>query len=393
MKLALKLSLAMGFLSMLMCTVGIFSLYQMYEVNQASTDITENWLPSVVHAQRLNTLGSNYRIQEIMHIYSTDQQDMLHYEQQMQKYINEFDKYNVGYKALLSSPEERRTYEEFMTHWKTYTAAHDEIYGLSKQNKTQEAVSILTTRSRSAFNAAREALEKSVKLNTEGADQASLYGDRAYADARIWIVGVLITAMLLALGLTLFIVRGTLKQLGKDPGDLAHIARRVVNGDYAIDDGSPKIGVYGNIVEMVAALKEHIDAAQRESERAAGESLNARQAMEKAEAASAEAQAKTDSMLRAADKLEEVANIVSSASNELSAQIEQSERGATEQAARVTETATAMEEMNSTVIEVARNAGQASEVSSKTREKADDGAGIVRQAVASIQQVHANPWP
>lgn len=255
MKLALKLSLAMGFLTILMCITGIFSLYQMSDVNRASTDITESWLPSVVHAQRLNTLSSNYRIQEIMHIYSTNSEDMREYEQKMQEYLTEFNKYVAGYRTLVSSPEEKRNYENFLGQWKVYTAAHDEIYGLSKQNKTQEAVAILSTRSRDAFNAASDALEKAVTINRDGADQASLYGDNAYANARMWIIGVLIMSMLLAAGLTLFIVRGILKQLGKDPGDLARIARRVVDGDYTIDDGSPKIGVYGNIVEMVAALK------------------------------------------------------------------------------------------------------------------------------------------
>ena len=106
-----------------------------------------------------------------------------------------------------------------------------------------------------------------------------------------------------------------------------------------------------------------------------------------AAAAGADARAKRDGMLVVAERLEEVSNVVSSASTELAAQIEQSERGAAEQAARVTETATAMEEMNSTVLEVARNAGNASEVSASTREKAEHGAAEVQEVVGSIQGV------
>ena len=47
---------------------------------------------------------------------------------------------------------------------------------------------------------------------------------------------------------------------------------------------------------------------------------------------------------------------------------------------RVSETATAMEEMNGAVLEVARNAGQASDLSDKTREKAQAGAKAVEEA-------------
>lgn len=127
--------------------------------------------------------------------------------------------------------------------------------------------------------------------------------------------------------------------------------------------------------------------ATQESENAREQSARAQEAMKEAEAAGADARAKRDGMLVVAERLEEVSNVVSSASTELAAQIEQSERGAAEQAARVTETATAMEEMNSTVLEVARNAGNASEVSASTREKAEHGAAVVQEVVASIQGV------
>ena len=40
----------------------------------------------------------------------------------------------------------------------------------------------------------------------------------------------------------------------------------VMSGDYNADDGSPKIGVYGSIVEMVdAVLKNHVENAQHTS--------------------------------------------------------------------------------------------------------------------------------
>ena len=94
-------------------------------------------------------------------------------------------------------------------------------------------------------------------------------------------------------------------------------------------------------------------------------------------------------MLAAADRLEQVGSVVSSASTELSAQIEQSDRGAAESAQRLSEAATAMNEMNATVQEVARNASSASAASISTREKAEAGAQVVEKAVHSIEDVHA----
>ncbi len=388
MKLRTKLSLSMGLLMAMLCGLGIFSLYQMNKINDASTEITQNWMPSTVNAQRLNTLTSDYRIQEILHIYSTDQQEMGFYGKRMDDILAQFNQTSAKCSKLLSSPEEQKLYDEFLVAWKEYMATHDEIYKLSVQNQTAQAVDILTHRSRDLFDQASGILLQLVKLNLQGGDQASLAGDEMYDSSKMLVTAVLIAAVLIGVLLIFFLVRNVLRQLGKDPGELNGIARRVVDGDYNVDDGSKKMGVYGAIVEMVNALKTHIDNAQRESENAREQSRKAQEAMQQAEAASREAQSKTEAMLVAADKLEQVGGVVSSASTELSAQIEQSDRGAAESAQRLSEAATAMNEMNATVQEVAKNAGSASTASAETKQKAEAGAQVVEKAVHSIEQVH-----
>jgi methyl-accepting chemotaxis protein len=94
-----------------------------------------------------------------------------------------------------------------------------------------------------------------------------------------------------------------------------------------------------------------------------------------------------DGMNQAAGKIEGVVEIVTSASAELAAQIEESSRGSEIQAQRVNETATAMEEMNVTVLEVAKNASRAAETSDAARKKAQEGAEVVGQVVREIGNV------
>jgi methyl-accepting chemotaxis protein len=89
-----------------------------------------------------------------------------------------------------------------------------------------------------------------------------------------------------------------------------------------------------------------------------------------------------------ADQAATIANRVATASEELSSQVEEVARGAEMQRARVESTASAMSEMNSTVMEVAKNAGQASEHSDLTRHKADSGAALVNKVVQSINEVN-----
>lgn len=140
---------------------------------------------------------------------------------------------------------------------------------------------------------------------------------------------------------------------------------------------------------MVDSLKAKILEATQQSEAAKRKEEEARVATAKAEEALKRAeQGRHEGMVTAAGRLEDIANIISSASTELSAQIEESGRGANEQAARVKETATSMEEMSTTVVEVAKNASETSDISSQTRQKAIDGADIVRKVIQSIETVH-----
>ncbi|MDR2893401.1 MAG: methyl-accepting chemotaxis protein [Deltaproteobacteria bacterium] len=95
-----------------------------------------------------------------------------------------------------------------------------------------------------------------------------------------------------------------------------------------------------------------------------------------------------NTMMQVAKEASDISDRVAAAAEELSAQVEQISRGAEVQRERIETTASAMTEMNSTVLEVARNAGQASEQSDNTRQKAESGAGLVEKVVVSMQDVN-----
>ncbi len=192
---------------------------------------------------------------------------------------------------------------------------------------------------------------------------------------------IALIALISGIGITILLTRNVLAQLGRDPGVLVSASKKVIDGDFNIDDKGKKLGVYGAFVDMVKNLEENIHNAKRQTEMAKEESQKAQEATARAEEAQKQAErAKRDGMLQAAGQLEGVVAVLSSASEQLSAQITQSSKGAEQQAERVAETATAMEEMNSTVLEVARNSGQASELSEQAKEKAKAGSAIVHEA-------------
>ncbi|AMD89883.1 methyl-accepting chemotaxis protein [Desulfovibrio fairfieldensis] len=388
MKLSTKIAASMGCVAVLMGILGVYLIMQMAKVNDVNNEMADRLIPIVKAADEMNNAATEYRLAEVLHLYSTEPAQMREYEERQGKWAALIAGDVKKLEGMLFSPQAKQALQAYLAARQEFQDVHKQMLTLSRENRTQEAVAVLFGDSRAQYDKMSEALDTLLAAINNTITESNIAGDEMYANSRLLGIILVVFAVLTAVILTLLLVRNTLRQLGKDPGELNVIAKRVVDGDYNVDDGGKKMGVYSSIVEMVNALKEHIENAQRESENAKEQSRKAQEAMEQANAASAEAQAKTEAMLVAADKLEQVGVVVSSASTELSAQIEQSDRGAAESAQRLSEAATAMNEMNATVQEVAKNAGNASSASAETKQRAEAGAQVVEKAVHSIEEVH-----
>ncbi|MFP4455825.1 MAG: methyl-accepting chemotaxis protein [Desulfonatronovibrio sp.] len=140
--------------------------------------------------------------------------------------------------------------------------------------------------------------------------------------------------------------------------------------------------------KMVANLKKMIKESEAKTAEAVRESEKARLATREANEAREQAEmARTEGKTQAADQLEGIVGRIGSASEELSAQVEHSTKGAEDQKHRITETATAMEQMNATVLEVAKNASNAANGADKAKNEAGEGARIVDKSIKSIARV------
>jgi len=94
-------------------------------------------------------------------------------------------------------------------------------------------------------------------------------------------------------------------------------------------------------------------------------------------------------IIKTAEQAVEISEMLSSAAEELSAQVEQSSQGARSQNDRTGEMATAMEEVNATVMEVAQNASSAAENTENAKQKAQEGAATVGELIKGINQVQS----
>ena len=76
MPIATRAALSFALITALLVITGIFSLNRMGSLNEASSDISDNWLPSVMLAGNLKASISDLRTLESQHVLNTDEAAM-----------------------------------------------------------------------------------------------------------------------------------------------------------------------------------------------------------------------------------------------------------------------------------------------------------------------------
>lgn len=141
----------------------------------------------------------------------------------------------------------------------------------------------------------------------------------------------------------------------------------------------------GGLKKMVEMLKTKIEEQALLASKEVEKTHEAEEATRIAlEAASAAQSAGT---IQAANRLSSIVNTVSIAAQELFAKVEEASSGADLQRERASEIASAMGEMNSTVLSVAQNAAEAASTSETAKTYAETGAISVQSVTAGINMV------
>ncbi|NDY56266.1 HAMP domain-containing protein [Desulfovibrio sulfodismutans] len=219
-----------------------------------------------------------------------------------------------------------------------------------------------------------------------GADRALIESVESEIVTAVLTVTGVVALIMIAAGI--FFARSLSRPLGRATSFAVSVSDGNLNETLEVANQDEIGTLAAALRKMLDNLKAKILESEQKTKQAEALAVKSQKATEEATEAKKQAEvAKRDGMLQAASQIDVVVERLTTASEELSAQVEQAGRGAELQRARAGETATAMEEMNATVLEVAKNAGQASESSDAARQMAENGSSVVQQVIGAISQV------
>ena len=386
-----KIISVMSLLLAALLVTGVFAVLQMRSINASARDIQTSWLPSVRWLGELRTQVARHRTNLRDHLLATDDQGRAKAESALAARVHDYGEAVKKYEPLISSPEERKLFEQARADGKNYITASEEVLTASRNGEAAKARQLLEQRTVPFGMALEATLNKLVELNNKGGDAAGQAANDSYSLSFSAVLALLVAATLGSLLAGLYLVRDVsrgiasivspMKSLGE--GDLTAVV--------------PHQGEKTEIGTMADTLQVFKDA------------LIAKKAADEAAAADAEAKIargqRVDAITRDFEKLigELVGSLSSSsteleaAANTLTSTAEVTGRTSGEAAtasqdvsSNVQSVAVATEEITSSVGEISRQVQESSRIANdavRQAQKTDSSITELSQAAARIGDV------
>jgi methyl-accepting chemotaxis protein len=345
LNLAAKLLGAFVVVLLLMAGVGMYAVQSLATVNASTKDLAVNWLPSVREALSLKADVNRLRVLDYRGIAVTAAADIADNDKQSEQKLADVKKRVDGYATLVTTPEERQTFDAFKVALEAYLAERAPIALLSRVNKNAEAAALMSGDVLKHYNAMRVTLDKLSDLNVAGGEKSAHDAETTYANARVWVIGALLGCTVLGLLMAWIITRSITGQLRQ----AVAAANALAEGDLAV----------------------HIEVQTGDE---VGQLLRAMQNM-------------VAKLSQVVTEVNGGAESLAGASEEVSATAQSLSQASSEQAAGVEETSASMEQMTASISQNTENAKVTDGMATKAAEEASEGGEAVRLTVAAMKQI------
>ncbi|WP_368491629.1 methyl-accepting chemotaxis protein [Pseudomonas sp. Hg5Tf] len=345
MNIAPRALLGFALIGALMLGLGLFALNQMSKIRQAGETIENIAVPSITNLDQLNQLTLRLRTLSYRLLINREADTLQNTLKLIGQRNQQIDEARKAYEPLISSPQERAAYNQYVQLLSQYRQLESRMHQASQNNDLDTLRNLINRDMLNSSEQINSVMDQLVSINTEQTREINQTAAEQYANAVTLVIGLLLAATALTLICALLLTRSIVKPIN----DALQAAERIAEGD----------------------LTRTIETQGQD------EAARLLQAM-----------AKMQHKLR--DTLQLIAGSatqLASAAEELNSVTDESARGLQQQNNEIEQAATAVTEMTSAVEEVARNAVSTSEASKEATRSAGDGRDLVLETVTAIERM------
>ncbi len=345
MNIAPRALLGFALIGALMLGLGLFALNQMSKIRQAGEFIEQSSVPSITNLDQITQLTLRLRTLSYRLLLNREADTLQNTLKLISQRNQQIDEARRIYEPLISSPQERAAYNQYVQLLNDYRQLESRMHQASQSNDLETLRTLINRDMLNSSEQINSVMDQLVSINTEQTRSINQTAADQYSNAISLVISLLLAATLLTLVCALLLTRSIVKPID----EALQAAERIAEGD----------------LTRTIETQGHDEAARL-----------------------LRAMAKMQNKLR--DTLQLIAGSatqLASAAEELNSVTDESARGLQQQNNEIEQAATAVTEMTSAVEEVARNAVSTSEASKEATRSAGDGRDLVMETVSAIERM------
>ena len=349
MNIGSRAGIGFTIIALLVLVMGGIALFQAHQMDDAAAEIRNEWLPAV---EAVGEVGSSLGRARALTLRTLilEEKSELNTTVDLVRSINQDVAMSLkGYEKEIDDSEDRQIFEKFKTSYEKYLSVQRQILeGVLSSPERSDEIKMANGPLADDADQMMVFLNQLIKFNEKGAVYAADQTNKVFNAAVFMIVVALIIILILMIVIAVVLTRSIVSPLA----EAVVVADRIADGDL-----TQRIKINGSDepAHLLIALKKM-----------------------------------QISLHDTIERISESSNMLASASEELHAVTEDTNRGLNQQSAEIDQAATAVNEMTAAVEEVARNAVNTADDSKAADKSTYQGREKVSQALESINKLVGN---
>ena len=347
-KIGTRIGAGFGVVILIAMALGLFAINRIGAIQKNADTVALGALPMTNLIGQIQLNIQRGRSQMLEHVTARDLQEKADAERRFHDVVAKNAELLAEYEKLITTERGHELFNGAKKDREELNSYRAEIMQVSRQGtpeSSKQAMEMLKTKGAQLFTKALESQAAMATFNTKLTDDAVAESQATVTATRSAIYTGLVIALLLAVGITLFTVRGITRPLASAVDVLEHVAQGEIPDQLAVTS-------HDEVGQMLTALN-----------------------------------SMTKNLRSTVSQVAAVAANVASGSEQMSATAQQVSQGASEQASSAEECTSSMEEMGASVQQNADNAKQTDKIATKAAEDAQASGEAVNQTVHAMRQI------
>ncbi|MBO9716845.1 MAG: MCP four helix bundle domain-containing protein, partial [Pseudoxanthomonas sp.] len=276
LKLTPKLMLAFGVVLVLMVVQGIGAYMGLASLNRATTHLAGQTMDTVSTAAELRALLGEFRTisyRGLMRASDTVKQESRTRAAQL---AGRIEKTSADYGKLVTTPEERKLFEEFNASWAKAKASYDSVNEMIDLQLPDDAIDTFLGETSDLHNAATATVGKLIEEADRMADKAGADANSAYAASSTLIVLMLLAGIAGGMAIAWWLARGLTLAMREAVG----VAHDVAGGKLDSRIDASRYDEIGDLLKAMQRMQHDLRERTERDQKVANENLRIRTALE-----------------------------------------------------------------------------------------------------------------